>query len=368
MRFIGIDLHNDSFLVVIIDAENNLIEKYVVKIGNRKQFRKFLQSLGKEDYVAFETTTNSFWLYDQIKNLVKAVYIIDTHKFFPNKKMHKKTDFKDGLKMAKELRRFVLFNGDDVDFPTVYVPEKEVQELRSMFSTYNLLTKQKTMAKNRMRSLLIQKGIYIKGTIYTANMRNRILNSSISKSTIAQLQVLYNEIDYIEKELKVLKDEILVQGEYFKKEIDIITSIKGVSVFTAIAIMTDIANIDRFENAKKLCSYLRSAPGIEKSNNTEKMKSVNKQSRKLAITMLMQGIWHTYNSNPYLSSVFFRIKGGKKKSGKARVAVARKIFQGIFNMLKKGEYFYWKDDKNHQKKVRGYENFLKKRQKMKKSA
>ena len=108
-----------------------------------------------------------------------------------------------------------------------------------------------------------------------------------------QLKVLYTQIDATEVQIAEVKDEILFRGAYFKKEIDIITSIKGVSVFAAIAIMTDIADINRFKNAKKLCSYLRSAPGIESSNKKEKIKSVNKQSRKLAITVLLQGIHHS---------------------------------------------------------------------------
>ncbi len=83
--------------------------------------------------------------------------------------------------------------------------------------------------------------------------------------------------------------------------------------------------------------------------------------------MLMQGIQHSYKSSTYLFNIFVRIKG-KKKAGKARVAIARRIFEAIYNMLKKGEYFYWRCEENHKKKVTEYKRFLKKKEKLVKAA
>jgi transposase len=369
MRFIGIDLHNSNFLAVICDQFGKELKRYLIVIGDVKMFKSFLEQLTKEDYVAFETTTNSFWLYDQIKDRVKEIFVVNTYKFWGKKKSMKKTDYKDALEIAARLRYYVLYSKDERLFPTVHVPAKEVQELRSLFSTHDLLTKQKVMSKNRIRSLLVQQGICIKKEkIYTIEMKKRVLNLKMSTIARYQIATLYNQIADSERQIKELKEMIMIRGEYFKKEIDLLVSIKGVSVFIAIAIMADIADINRFETDKKLCAYLRSTPTIEESNETTKLGSVNKQSRKLAITMLMQGIHHAYKSSSYLDCLFSRVKGKKRKAGKARVAVARKIFQAIYHMLKKGEYFYWKDDKNHQTKMKTYENFLKKRNKMEKSA
>ena len=82
----------------------------------------------------------------------------------------------------------------------------------------------------------------------------------------------------------------------------------------------------------------------------------------------MQGICHAYNSGTYLGNLFVKVKGKSRRSGKARVAVARKIFQGIYNMLKNGNYFHWKDEKNHHSKMTSYEKFLEKGYQLKKSA
>jgi len=72
---------------------------------------------------------------------------------------------------------------------------------------------------------------------------------------------------------------------------------KGISVFTAIALMADIATIERFPNSKHFTSYLRSAPGIDESNDTTKITSTNKFGRKLSVTLLSQSLNNFRASN-----------------------------------------------------------------------
>jgi len=71
---------------------------------------------------------------------------------------------------------------------------------------------------------------------------------------------------------------------------------KGISVFTAIALVTDIATIERFPNSKHFASYLRSAPVIDNSNDTTRITKKNKFGRKLSVTLLSQSLNHFRDS------------------------------------------------------------------------
>ena len=57
-------------------------------------------------------------------------------------------------------------------------------------------------------------------------------------------------------------------------------------------------------------------------------------------------------------SAFFK----QSKKGKARVAIARKTFTYIYQMLKKDEYYRWMDEKNHARKMSEYRSFLKRKE------
>lgn len=371
MKFYGIDLHHDNFTVVCTD-EKNQESRWKEYLGE-KGLRKFLAKLSGDDYVAVEACTNAFWFYDRVIERVKECYVIDPWKFSENVKSNKKTDKVDAKKISKKLKYRVMAGGDEEDLPTVYVPLMIVRELRSLFSTYKMLVKQKTMMKNRINSLVIQQGKYLgnKIDIERQEVKEMILRMRLPETTVFQVELLYEQIESLEGRRKALKEKILEEGSYFQDEIEILMSMKGVSAFIAIAIMADVADISRFATSKKLTSYLRSAPKVDSSNRSEKIGRVNRHSRKLSMEMLLQGLVHVIKSSNYLENFYIYKRGGSKKAGKARVAVARKTFTYMYQMLKKKEYFRWRDPKNHERKIVEYRSFLKRRGKqaeMKKSA
>jgi len=143
------------------------------------------------------------------------------------------------------------------------------------------------------------------------------------------------------------------------KEIDILTSMKGVSVFTAIAIIADIISVKRFPNSKQFASYLRSTPKVDSSNEKTIIKSTNKAGRKVAITLLSQALNHYRDASPSAKRWHDRLRQ-YKKAGIVRMGLCRKMITEIYQMLKKEEYHYFRDINNHRKKMDEYYSFLKK--------
>lgn len=81
MCCITIDLHSDCFTVARRkdgDSSSSKIEKkYLIEEDHMALFK---ETLTKNDYVGVEASTNSFWFYDEICDLVKKVVIFDTNK------------------------------------------------------------------------------------------------------------------------------------------------------------------------------------------------------------------------------------------------------------------------------------------------
>ncbi len=132
---------------------------------------------------------------------------------------------------------------------------------------------------------------------------------------------------------------------------------KGVSVFSAAAVMSDIVSVDRFPNAKHFTSYLRSAPREESSNEKTIIKSANKAGRKLSIVLLSQSLNHFRDANPKLLAWNNKLATYKKK-GLVRMGLCRRVFAEMYQMLKQKEYHYFRDSKNHEKKMTEYRAFL----------
>jgi transposase len=242
----------------------------------------------------------------------------------------------------------------------VDLPPPRIQDLRALFSTYKLLGKQKTQLKNRIHSLLKQNLFpFNKVMIFNSKMRDKILNISESRELTFQLRILFNELDHLDLTIKEVIKEVELSGSPYMKEIDILTSMQGISVFSAIAIISDIITVKRFPNSKQFASYLRSAAKVESSNDKTYIKSTSKQGRKLTVTLLYQSLNHFINSNPGITHWYYKLSE-YKKVGKVRMGTCRRFITVIYQLLKKEEYYRFMDGKHHNRKMDRYRALLKK--------
>ncbi|QEN04089.1 IS110 family transposase [Thiospirochaeta perfilievii] len=356
MEFMGIDLHTDCFNhCTFNEGTKKKVGTYSI---DKESLEKFYKILTPETYVIVESTTNAFKFTELIQNKVKDVFISNTYSMKLISFTNKKTDKVDAEKLARVLKMQIMSGEEQIK--RVTLPPPIIQDLRALFSTYKLLGKQRTQLKNRIHSLLKQNLFpFNKVMIFNNKMRDKILNISDSRELKFQLMILFKELDNLDETIILLKKEIEIAGSPYMKEIDILTSMQGISVFTAIAIISDIIDVKRFSNSKNFASYLRSAPKVESSNEKTLIKSTNKQGRKLTIALLYQSLNHFINSNRAIEHWYDKLSE-YKKVGKVRMGTCRRFITVIYQLLKKEEYYRFMDTKNHDRKMHDYEVLLRK--------
>jgi transposase len=357
MAYIGIDLHTDRFTEARLSAEDG-------KVSMRKQtytfdrgpFQRFLESLHTDDYVLIENTSNAFWLHDLIIDRVKACYVYDTNELRTD---GNKTDKIDAEKLAKKMGYYIMMGCEEKEFPTVYVPEEKVRELRGLLTTYRFYNKMKAQMKNRIHSILKQNGIRRKKSQITIRPFEKWLDEvELAEIWKAQIRLLLAGLEANEAQRQDVKDMIVLRGsELFGEQIEILLSIRGFSAFTAIVLMCDIVDVDRFSSAKKFCSYLRVAPTTKASNQTVHVGSVNRQSRSATCSLLTQSVMHFSEIGPHIGAFHQRVKVGKS-AGKVRIAMIRKVLVCAYNMLKKNETCHWIDRDLYARKLKDFHKDL----------
>ncbi len=276
-----------------------------------------------------------------------------------------KTDKIDATRLVKILTYNELMIKDPTELPYIYVPTVEIRELRGMFTTYSLNKKMLTQTMNRIHSIFKQNGMKIDKKALTSEKfrEDKLLHYSLPSIWMIQVGSLVNTIDALEIEKKQLKDLICYKGyKQFPKEVTNLISIKGFSPLTAIALMTDIATIDRFSNCKRFCSYLRTAPRVTASNTTVHLGRTNKQGRHLTCTLLTQSVNHLSSAGIHFTEFNERIKKGKR-SCTVRMALIRKILVSAYHMLKRDQLFHWVDEKSYERKLTDLNRVIKKYEK-----
>jgi transposase len=171
------------------------------------------------------------------------------------------TDKIDADKLCRIIKMQVL-SGEQTISP-VTIPPKEIPDLRALFSTYRLMKKQNTQVKNRIHSLLKEQLYrFTREEIFGKKDRAKIREVSADPVLRFQVNRLLDRLERAEGDVETLKERILAAASPFMPETGILTGMKGVSVFIAIAIIADIIDVSRFRDAKAFTSYLRSAPYV----------------------------------------------------------------------------------------------------------
>lgn len=354
--FIGIDLHSTQFTCCFLDeGEERINIEYPV---SSKGIGDFISKAGNESIVMVEASSGTFEFVYRIRDHVKEVYVANPHKLKLISMVKRKTDKIDAEKLAIFLKMQII-SGEELVKP-VYIPEQTIKELRSLFTTYRSLTGIIVQIKNSIHGIYKQHLINIPRNILTAKTKrsDRLSGITLPESAAAQRDILLNQLRQTEENLGQIEDQIKITGSKYYREIDILTSMKGISVIMALAIIADVADIKRFPNSKNMTSYLRSTPSVDSSNNTTRIGKTNKFGRKLSISMVTQSVLHFRKANSYLNK-WYLTRSKTKGRGKIRMALIRKIFSQIYHMLDKGEYHWHRNEVNHLSKMREYDNFLK---------
>jgi len=144
-RFVALDVHKSYLVIGAVDGSQT-----IVLPPRRVTLAQFPVWAAKHflsnDHVVLETTTNAWDLFDFLVPLVARVVVADPVQVKVIAASFVKTDKRDTLALARLLAANLI--------PAVWVPPPVVRELRALVAHRQRLIKQRTMAKNRLQSLL----------------------------------------------------------------------------------------------------------------------------------------------------------------------------------------------------------------------
>jgi transposase len=280
MRFIGIDLHTNKFTCCYREEDNSSAKAPSKTFNLTPQgLEEFYLTLTPQTYVLLEATITSFSFTRLFKDKVAQVFIANTYELKQISLARCKTDKIDADKLCRIIKMQVLSGESTIS--EVTVPPKDIQILRAFFYTYRLYKKQTTQLKNRIHSL-VKENLhgFTQEEIFGSKNRQMIRQISDCPDLSFHLNLLMDSLEKLEKDIAALKDRILFYAQPYMKQIEILTSMKGVSVFIATAILADIIDVSRFKNSKTFTSYLRSAPQVSSSNTSPEYSGDEQEGKK----------------------------------------------------------------------------------------
>ncbi len=150
------------------------------------------------------------------------------------------------------------------------------------------------------------------------------------------LKVDIERLLFLEKQVKELEDVFVdLMKDFFCEDVEIVSSIAGVSEKLACSFISEIESISRFENAKKLISYAGTDPVVKQSGRWKVRMSISKQGNPHLRNILYQMATGVVMWNDVFKEYYRRKYEQFKSRKKAMIAVVNKLVRVVFAMLSK---------------------------------
>jgi transposase len=222
--------------------------------------------------------------------------------------------------------------------PTSYIPPKGIRDLREILRHRMRLVRSRSVLKNRLRAILT-KNNQLESFSDITGIKARQFMEELPLAGVYKIQIddIFGQVDLLNKKIAKIGKILNTEAKNYP-QVKLLTEISGIGVFTALLLIAQIGDINRFGSPKKLVRYVGLCPGLHQSGETSYNKSIVKDGDSYLRCALTESAQIAVRRPGALRDFFISLSKMKGHQ-KAIIAVARKMLTGIYFVLKEGKSF-----------------------------
>jgi len=212
-----------------------------------------------------------------------------------------------------------------------YVPNRRIMDLRELVWHRAALVRMRTKLKNKIHSIVLMKGIQISSKHCSFT---HLFNEELKTLNDYRINGYLHLIESLDSEIKNVSKEIVTQAKEDEMA-SLLMTIPGVSYYSALLIVSEIGDINRFPDSHHLCSYAGLIPSTHSSGGITYHGSITKRGSKYLRWIMLECV-HVHirtNKNSNISQFYTRLAKSKGNS-KAAVAAASKLLRVVYCVMK----------------------------------
>ena len=333
--YVGFDVHLRSWTVTILT--DKLTHKTFSQPPQPKVLFEYLTSNfpGAKYYSAYEAGFCGYWIHNTLKSMgVDSIVVNPADIPTTSKEKIQKEDSRDSRKIARALR--------SGDLKPIHVPNSRTLEDRTLIRTRARLVKDMSRNKNRVKSFLYFHGIEMPDPFQKLKGRwsNRYINwlknlefeqPSARMSLDALILSTENTRDLILKITKQIKT--ISSSPEYNEHVDLLKTIPGVGLITAMIIVLELETIHRFESLDTLCSYIGFIPSTHSSGEKVIAGDITHRGHPILRSAIIESAWIAARIDPALNKSYHSYCN-RMDSNKAIIRIAKKLVSRIRFVLK----------------------------------
>ena len=257
-----------------------------------------LEDVG-ECRIALEATYGWEWLADVLQDAGYELHLAHPMRTKAIASARVKTDAVDARTLAHLLRADLL--------PEAYIAPRELRDLRDLLRHRVALTRMRTALKNRVSAILAKHGIAapysdmfgVGGTQFLTELELRESPRRRLDSQLALIADFTREIDATSREI----DARAKEDPY----VPVLCQIRGVGRYIAMLIIAEVGDIDRFQTARRLCSWAGLTPTVRSSDGRARLGHISRQGSPPLRWALVEAAQHAARGGGPLRADYERI-------------------------------------------------------------
>jgi len=336
---IGCDLHDRNMLLQVAVGRG---KPWQLEFRNDAKGRlKMISGLKKialekgngRIVLAYEASGLGHNLSDQLHDAGIQCHVLSPNQLPKTSKSAKlKTDAKDAMMLLEQVRGFVLAGNS---MPAVWTPPKQLRADRELVRARVDSGDEITRVKLKLKSFMKVNQLSLESPterLWTkAHIREirKVLLDQLDFSLATKLDLLLQRLEYYQQEQLALDRAIktLSGSQRYAAACQQLRNLPGVGLLVAMTFLTEMGDLNRFNNRREVAAYLGLCPASHESGNTDNRKGrITRQGPARLRKMLCQATWVAIQRCQEAQAAYHRIRQDQqKRTKKALVALMRKL-------------------------------------------
>lgn len=321
--FVGMDLHKNYLQIAVMNEKGKVLENSRID-NNLKQVGEFFDGLNDEKTrIVMESSCVWYNIYSYLSEIKHHNVVLSNPvktRAIASAKI--KTDKLDAVKLANLLRGGYIAE--------CYVPDRRIMDLRELVRHRAALVRMRTKLKNKIHSIVLMKGIQISSKHCSFT---QLYNKELKALNDYRINGYLHLIESLDSEIKIVSKDIVTQAKEDEMA-SLLMTIPGIGYYSALLIVSEIGDINRFPDSHHLCSYAGLIPSTHSSGGITYHGNITKRGSKYLRWIMLECV-HVHirtNKNSNISQFYTRLAKSKGKS-KAAVAAA-KLLRIVYCVMK----------------------------------